>query len=168
MSLPTKIFISYCHENDKHFKALMSHLGAIAKFNNIEIFTDQKVDIGQDLDGVIQENLQNSDIVVCLVSTEYLNSDYCIRKELEVAIDKQTIDDSKIFPIIVEECIWKRTYFGKIKCAPQDGGPISKYENISSIYLDVVDQLMSQIENNRSSAIEKKKASNNLSDILSI
>lgn len=157
MSQPTRIFISYCHENEKHFTALMSHLSAIARFNNIEIFTDQQVDIGQDLDGTIQEHLQSADMVVCLVSTEYLNSDYCIRKELEVAIEKQVIDNSRIFPIIAEECLWKRTYFGKIKCAPKDGGPISKYENISSVYLTVVDQLMSQIEKNRVIDAEKKK-----------
>ncbi len=157
MAHPTKIFISYCHANDIHFNALMSHLGAIARFNNIEIFTDQQIDVGQELDGTIQEHLQSADIVVCLVSTEYLNSDYCIRKELEVAIEKQIIDNSKIFPIIAEECIWKRTYFGKIKCAPEDGGPITKYENISSIYLTVVDQLMNQIEKNRVVETEKKK-----------
>lgn len=36
------------------------------------------------------------------------------------------------------------------------GGPITKYENISSIYLTVVDQLMNQIEKNRVVETEKK------------
>ena len=53
--------------------------------------------------------------------------------------------------------MWKRTYFGQLKCAPKDGGPVSKYENIDSAYLTIVDQLMNQIEKNRESEIEKKK-----------
>ncbi|QNX70763.1 toll/interleukin-1 receptor domain-containing protein [Acinetobacter seifertii] len=157
MTEKTKIFISYSHKNENHFLALMAHLNAIAKYNNLEIFTDQIVDIGQDLDETIQNNLKNAHMVVCIVSTDYLNSDYCVRKELEIAVEKQVIDNTKIFPIIAEECIWKRTYFGNIKCAPKDGVPVSKYENIESTYLTIVDQLMNQIERNREVEAEKKK-----------
>lgn len=157
MSEKTNIFISYSHQNEKHYMALMAHLNAIAKYNNLEIFTDHKIDIGQELDETIQIHLKNAHMVVCIVSTEYLNSDYCVRKELEIAIEKQLIDDTKIFPIIAEECIWRRTYFGKIKCAPKDGGPVSKYESIDYTYLTIVDQLMTQIEKNREVEIQKKK-----------
>lgn len=157
MSDKTKIFISYSHKNEKHFVALMSHLNAIAKYNNLDVFTDQQVDIGETLDDAIQEKLKDAHMVVCIVSTEYLNSDYCVRKELEIAIDKQVIDNTKIFPIIAEESMWKRTYFGQLKCAPKDGGPVSKYENIDAAYLTIVDQLMNQIEKNREVEIEKKK-----------
>lgn len=164
MSQTTKIFISYCHADDTHFNVLMSHLNSISKFNNIEIFTDQQIDIGQDLDETIQHHLQTSDMVLCLVSKDYLNSEYCVRKELEVAIEKQLIDNTKIFPVIAEECLWKRTYFGTIKCAPKDGGPVSKYEKIDAIYLDVVDQLMNQIDKNRASDNEKKRSSSTKSN----
>lgn len=158
MSEKTKIFISYCHANEEHFMALRSHLNAIAKHNNLEIFNDQAIDVGQEIDSTIQHNLHTADMVVCLVSTQYLNSDYCVRKELEVAIERKIIDQTKIFPIIAEQCLWKRTYFGTIKCAPKDGGPASKYENLDHIYLEIVDQLMTQIDKNRADDKEKKKS----------
>lgn len=61
MSEKTKIFISYSHKNEKHFMAL-SHLNA-SKYNNLDIFTDQQIDIGETLDEAIQEKLQEAHMV---------------------------------------------------------------------------------------------------------
>lgn len=153
----TKIFISYSHKDEEHFNELMRQLKVVEKAMSLDIWSDKRINIGDALDPNIQKNLSQADIVICLVSTDYLTSYYCIEKELEIAINQKEIEITDIFPIIAKRSLWQRTYFGTIKCAPKDGNPASNYASLEEAYLEVVDQLMAQIERKQ---LEKKNFEN--------
>lgn len=155
MSDLTKIFVSYSHKDEEHYNELMRHLKVVEKTMRLDVWSDQRIDIGEELDPNIQKNLVQADIVICLVSTDYLTSYYCIEKELDVAIQRKNIEFTDIFPIITKKSLWQRTYFGTIKCAPKDGKPATSYASLEEAYLEVVDQLMAQIERKQS---EKKNS----------
>lgn len=155
MKIKTKIFVSYSHKDDEHYNELMRHLKVVSSTMDLEIWSDQKIDVGDELDPNIQDNLNKADIVICLVSTDYLTSFYCIEKELKVAIEQNKILLTDIFPIITKPSLWQRTYFGTIKCAPKDGKPAATYDSLEEAYLESVELLMSQIERKQE---EKKKS----------
>ena len=165
MNQPTKIFISYSHKDETHYLELLRHLNVVSEYMNLEVWSDQKIDVGDELDPEIQENLKIADIVICLVSTDYLTSYYCIEKELKTAISNKEITYTDIFPIITSPSLWQRTYFGTIKCAPKDGKPASKYDSLDEAYLEVVNLLMSQIE--RKQAEKKNFELNNNTNLSS-
>ena len=144
--MKTNIFISYSHKDEEHFTELNRQLKVVTESMNLEIWSDLKVDIGQELDCNIQKNLEKADIVICLVSTDYLTSNYCLEKELKVAIQQKQLSEKDIFPIIVKPSLWQRTYFGTIKCAPKDGKAVSTYASLEDAYLETVELLMTQIE----------------------
>ena len=76
MNVKTKIFVSYSHKDEEHYNELMRHLKVVSDSMNLEVWSDQKIEIGDKLDPNIQENLVKADIVICLVSTDYLTSHY--------------------------------------------------------------------------------------------
>lgn len=154
MIVKTKIFVSYSHKDEEHYNELMRHLKVVSDSMNLDVWSDQKIEIGDKLDPNIQENLAKADIVICLVSTDYLTSHYCIEKELKVAIQQNEMLISDIFPIITRPSLWQRTYFGTIKCAPKDGKAASTYGSLEEAYLESVDLLMTQIERKQ----EEKKS----------
>jgi internalin A len=109
---PVKIFISYSRKKKKFREALVTKLFPLIglKDNYLEVWHDEQLEPASGWANDIDEALNSSDIVVCLLSDEYLASYYCMY-EFRRAKEK----DKKIFPVLVNHCGWKETPFKDIQ-----------------------------------------------------
>lgn len=161
MKTDINIFISHCHQNqeDQQFldDLLMFIKPAINNLNDVKLWSDRKLLTGQHIDNAIETALTDMNLMVCLVSPEYLNSNYCIQKELKDALDKRQIGKANIFPIILRKCVWKHTFFGQILCQPKDGKPLKEWHDKDQILSDITDALMDVIKELQSQQETLKK-----------
>lgn len=158
MKTPAKIFISYCHKDRAFLAGLSSHMIGLIRSGLIAKWTDYKIKPGDHLDGSIQEALNNSDIVLLLVSVDFLNSEYCIAKEFQEARNRQLkCDCPRIIPIIVRSCDWLSIEELKdLKALPIDGKPIKSYTDPDKAYLEIIHGIRNIIDEN-----EKNSCGNN-------
>lgn len=135
------VFISYSHIDVEYKTDFLKYIKPIVdNHENVKVWHDKDILTGQNLDEHIKNNLLKSSIVVCLISTDYLSSDYCINKELKVALSNDEIDKVNIFPIILRKCAWKHTIFADIKCQPTDARPIISWgDDKDDVYTDIAD-----------------------------
>jgi len=79
-----------------------------------------------------------SDIVLLLVSIDFINSVYCYDVELEIAMARHEKTQAAVIPVILRECLWQSAPFGKLKAVPKDGQAVVSWNNNDEAFTDVV------------------------------
>ncbi|MBQ7795462.1 MAG: toll/interleukin-1 receptor domain-containing protein [Lachnospiraceae bacterium] len=142
-----KVFMSYSHVDEGFKEKLEVHLSPLKRNKKICSWNDSELLVGTMIDDEINKHLEHDDIIILLVSADFINSDYCYGIEMEKAIERCKKGECKIVPVILRPCLWKETPLKKLLCLPRDGKAISMYENEDSAYLEVVTALNKIIEN---------------------
>lgn len=121
-----KIFISYSHKNIKYKEKLLVSLDALKQSYEIEPWHDGLIDAGGNIDENIRQALASADIVLLLVTDNFISSYYCIDKELKEAIERENKGLCKVIPVMFQESVLTDTlsFFGHNR-VPEDGRPIA-------------------------------------------
>ncbi|BAY27418.1 TIR protein [Calothrix sp. NIES-2100] len=76
-----KVFFSYSHRDEALRDELATHLSMMKRQGVIEAWHDREISAGSESANAIDENLEVADIILLLVSANFLASDYCYDKE---------------------------------------------------------------------------------------
>ncbi|HOY08217.1 MAG TPA: toll/interleukin-1 receptor domain-containing protein, partial [Saprospiraceae bacterium] len=140
MSL-AKIFIAYSHKDEQFREELEKHLKIFKRNGFIEIWTDRELMPGVEWNKEIIYELVNANIIIFLVSPDFLASDYIYDIEVKKAISQHELGVSKIIPVIVRHCDWQSTPIGKIQGLPMNAKPISAWHDRDEAFLSVANEL---------------------------
>ena len=142
-----KVFYSYTHVDEKFRETLETHLTILKRKGFIEEWHDRKIIPGRDWEGEIDSKLNGADLILLLISPDFIASDYCYSVEMNRAIEQHESQDSVVVPIIIRPTEITDEPFSRIQSLPKDRKPITTWENIDLAWLDVVRGLKSTIEN---------------------
>jgi hypothetical protein len=133
-----KVFFSYSHKDSAQAQEFLTHMTMLKKNKSIECWYDREMNPGQDVDHTIQYELNSADLLIALVSANYLDSYYCYEKEMKSAMRRRAKKQADVIPIILSPCDWKDSIFKGLLASPRDGKPISSWEDSNEAYLDAV------------------------------
>lgn len=133
------VFISYSHADESLKAELVKHLVPLQRLNLIDAWNDQKITPGDDWAKSISKTLEAADIVLLLVSIDFINSNYCYDIELEKALELHQQQKSVVVPVILRSCLWQRTPFAKLQALPKDGKAIKSFPDIDDALTGVAD-----------------------------
>jgi hypothetical protein len=105
---------------------------------------------------VIDERLKSAEIVVLLVSNDFLASDYCNQIELETALKRHEDRKARVVPVILRPCDWESSRFAKLQALPKDGKPVIDWKTEDHGFLNVVKGLRSIAIDLRKDRVEPK------------
>jgi hypothetical protein len=143
-----KLFISYSHA-DEFFKVeLEKHLATMKENQEVETWNDRMLTPGEEWDKAIKLELVNADIILFLVSSDFIASDYCNDIEVKKAIERHDLKTAKVIPIIIRSCDWQSTLFGKLQVLPKDAKPVKKWSDLDDAFVDVVKGIRRATEGN--------------------
>jgi hypothetical protein len=148
VSVPVRVFISYSHSDDAHRRRLDVHLAPLRREGLIATWHDRKILPGAAWAAEIDQNLANADIILLLVSADFVASDYCYEQEMRFALERHERHAASVLPIIVGPVDLSHTPFAGIQAAPLDAKPVSLWANPEEAWLDVartVRRLVEQI-----------------------
>jgi internalin A len=99
-----KVFISYSRSKSKFREELVTMIHPLVNFKNnfLEAWHDEEILPGEDWKKEIDKALMKSDLVICLISAEYLKSEWCMY-ELQRANELNKI----IYAILINHCGWE-------------------------------------------------------------
>ncbi len=121
------VFISYSHKDEALWKKLETHLALLRRQGRINIFHDRNIPPGGEIDHYINHALNLADIILLLVSADFLASDYCY-KETQIAMKRHAQGTACVIPVILRPCDWKAAQFGGLEAVPTDGKPVVEHE----------------------------------------
>jgi len=103
--MPKKIFICYSHEDKTWIQQLAFYLKQL-QHKGISFWYDKKIRTGDIWPLEIQTAIETSHLIICLISNSFLASDFIRTKEIPAILKRQK-EGIKLFPILLEDCMWK-------------------------------------------------------------
>jgi hypothetical protein len=135
---PIRIFVSYAHADETYRERLETRLKGIARLLPIEFWHDRKMLAGTKLTKEIFAQMAVADVVLLLVSPDFMASDYCFSKEMAEALKKYEHNKGLPVPIIIRpESTWYGHQIGQHLALPTDGKAISKWSDADDAWEDV-------------------------------
>lgn len=132
-----RVFMSYSHADEELRDELEKHLDALRRQGVISVWHDRRIGPGEELHQQISQELQTADIILLLVSADFLSSDYCYDTEMRRAMERHEQGDARVIPVILRPCDWQGAPFGKLLAVPKDGKPVSKHASLDDGLLEV-------------------------------
>src|SRR5882724_1495506 len=119
-----KIFLSYSH-NDKTLKErLLKHLSPMVRQGTIQHWDDQQLRAGQAKEEILKY-FDDANIILCLISPDFISSDYCYMTEMKRAWERRELEGAEIIPILLKPVEWQETPFSLLQVIPRDHKPIA-------------------------------------------
>lgn len=134
----TRVFVSYSHKDEALRAELDKHLSLLRRQGEIDLWSDHRIPAGGDLDASINEALESADIVLLLLSADFISSDYCIGIEMQRAMELHDRGEAIVLPVMLRPCDYQTAPFGRLKAVPTDGKPVTKWPNQDEAFVDIV------------------------------
>ena len=144
--VPITIFISYAHKDEQLLNTLKTHLEGLRRQGLIDTWFDRKISAGQQWSWEIDDHSLSADIILLLVSPDFMASEYINNVELKRAMVWQSQGLSRIIPIILRPTDWEQASFGRLQALPRDGKPITTWSNHDEAFLNVAKGIRSVVE----------------------
>lgn len=138
-----KIFISYSKADAHYLQQFENHLSALKRNGSISTWNCRQLLPGEKWDGKIKKELEEADIIIFLVSSDFLATDYIWDIEIKYAIDKENTnpDAVKVVPIIIRSCVWEDTPLSAYNTAPKKAQVITLSNNLDEAFTEAVKDL---------------------------
>lgn len=140
------LFFSYSHKDEALRDQLQTQLSMLKRQGVIETWHDRRITAGDNLDHAISAHVENDDVILLLVSPDFLASDYCYEVEMTRAMERHQAGQAIVIPVILRPCDWHGAPFGKLMATPTDGRPVTQWPDRDEAFLDVVRSVRAAVE----------------------
>src|SRR5258706_5087301 len=141
-----EVFIAYAHKDELLRRQLDTHLTLLKRQGSISVWHDQDIDAGVEWEKEMSAHLDVAQIILLLVSPDFMASDYCYSIAMRRAMDRYERKEAYVIPIILRPVNWKNAPFGKLQVLPSNGKPVTKWLNRDDAFLDIAKGIQKVIQ----------------------
>jgi TIR domain len=154
---PISLFYSYSHKDEELRLRLETHLAALRRSGLIAEWHDRKLEPGDAWKDEIDRHLTSADLVLLLVSSDFIASDYCWGEEMTKALARHARDEARVIPVILRHCRWRSTPLASLQAVPKDAKPIKSWPDEDEAFDDVVAAIERAVQQTRRRAKEERQ-----------
>lgn len=141
-----ELFYSYAHRDERWRKRLEGHLSNLRRQGFITEWHDRDISAGTAWASEIDIHLNTADIILLLISPDFISSEYCYSVEMMRAIGRHEAGEAYVIPIILRPTDYQGTPFEQLQALPTDAKPVTKWPNPDEALLDIVRGIRKTIE----------------------
>jgi tetratricopeptide (TPR) repeat protein len=144
-----RLFFCYAHEDESFLKNLKVYLSPLQRQGLIETWYDRDISAGAVWEREIDIHLNEADVILLLISPDFINSDYCYGIEMKRAVERHDSGEAHTIPIILRPTDWMNTPFKKLQALPKNGKPITsgrRKHDRDQYFLEVIEGIREAIE----------------------
>ncbi|XXY54588.1 AAA family ATPase [Sorangium sp. So ce269] len=134
---PVRLFFSYSHRDETLRDELETHLALLKREGLLQSWHDRRVGAGDAWAGEIDKNLNEAEVILLLVSADFLASDYCFDNEMTRALARHDAGQACVIPVILRKTDWHSAPFAKLQALPKDARPITLWQDRDEAWTDV-------------------------------
>lgn len=143
---PVTLFYSYASEDKELRDELEKHLSVLQRQSIITGWYDGLIVPGMDRAQAVYEYLNKASIILLLVSSDFLASDYLYNEELQLALERSERREASVMVVILRPCDWEQATFGRLKCLPSDRKAVTTWSNQDEAFLNIEQGIRQAIE----------------------
>jgi hypothetical protein len=143
---PLELFYCYAHADARLRKRFNEHLTILKREGVISEWHDGDINAGQEWEEEILRHLQSASIILLLISSSFLSSDYCYNIEMQKALERHEEGTARVIPVLLRECDWKIAPFRKLQALPRNGKPVTMWTDKDAAFADVAREIRKVVE----------------------
>ncbi len=136
-----RIFFVYSKHDHGYLEEFLLHLAGLRRQGNIAIWNDQDILPGEEWDNSIKEEIATADIILLLISANFLNTEYIWDVEIKKAMERHERKEARVIPIFIRPCDWSAMPFSKLNGLPSKAKPVSSYTDRDEAWVEVVKEI---------------------------
>lgn len=122
---PIEVFCCYARNDQLFLDELKKHLSTLEREKLISLWADVNINAGENWEEEIHRHLNTAQIILLLVSPDFIASEYCYSIEMQQAMQRHARGEVRVIPVILRPVYWQNTPFGKIQALPKNANPIT-------------------------------------------
>ena len=144
---PIEVFFSYSREDKPLRDKLEIHLSSLRQQGVISSWHDRQIVAGSEWEEEIDRHMRTADIILLLVSPDFVNSKYCYDIELPYAMRRHEAGEAYVVPILLRPVArWKNLTFTRLQVYPSGGVPITQWADPDNGFVDVAEGIAEAVE----------------------
>lgn len=134
---PLNLFYCYARE-DKIFRdELDRHLSLLKRQKQITSWSDREIGPGVEWEKEVDSHLNTAQLILLLVSADFLASDYCYGVEMKRALERHSEGVTRVIPILLRPVYWEDAPFSHLQVLPTDAKPISQWRDRDEAWREI-------------------------------
>lgn len=146
MKRPYRTLCCYASEDERFLQDLKKHLMPLQREGLLMIQTDRDISPGKEREREIGHRLEGADIILLLISPDFIRSEYCFDAEMRQALIRDQRGTARVVPVIIRPTDWQGMPFGKLQPLPKGATPISTSRNRDTAYLSVIEGIRTVVQ----------------------
>ena len=138
MTNPLKVFCCFAHEDREIQKLLIKYLSPLQRLGQITIWDENNIGVSVEWEKELHQHLENADIILLLISPDFLASDFCYSLLMQRAIERHKQGSTVTLPLILRPTYLKNMPFSNLLMLPNNGRPLSKWPDQDEAFLDIL------------------------------
>jgi tetratricopeptide (TPR) repeat protein len=140
-----KIFYSYARRDKKLRDELATHLSSLQRQGLIAGWYDGEIRAGSERDAELKKYLNLSDIILLLISPDFVASDYCYCLEMKQALERHKRGEAYVIPILLRPTDLQGLPFAFLQFLPPDGKPVTRSRDKDDAFTKITEALRNVI-----------------------
>ncbi len=142
------IFFCHAREDEALLVQLKHHLRPLQWEGLIEIWHDRDIGAGTEWEQEITKHLNTAQIILLLVSPDFMNSDYCCSVEMKRAVERHELKEARVIPVILEHVFWQIDPLNKLQALPTDAKPVMSacWHNTNEAFFNITEGIRKVVE----------------------
>jgi hypothetical protein len=136
-----RVFYSYSHKDAALREMLGTYLAPLSHQKKIAEWHDRKIEPGADWETEISAQLESANLILLLVSADFLASEYCFGVEVERALARLKNGEVKVVPVLLKPCLWQESRFSELQIIPRDANAITLWRSPEEAFTDVAAEI---------------------------
>ena len=155
-----KIFYSYSRKDLDMRNRLENHLAVLRRANRISTWHDLELEAGTEWEPAILNKLDTADIILLLVSSDFIASEYCYGTELKRAIARHDAGTARVIPIVLRPCDWNHpdVPFSKLNVLPTHAKAITSWSDRDQAFTIVAQRIRETVDQLRANKQAEQQA----------
>jgi HEAT repeat protein len=136
-----RVFYSYSHKDADLRERLGTYLVPLKQQSKISEWHDRKIEPGANWNTEINAQLDSANLILLLVSADFLASEYCFGAEVERALVRLKRGEVKVVPVLLKPCLWEESRFSELQIIPRDAKAITSWSSVDEAFRDVAGEI---------------------------
>jgi formylglycine-generating enzyme required for sulfatase activity len=138
---PIEVFFSYSRKDKALRDELDTHL-ALLKRRGLTTWHDCQIVAGSEWEEEINRHIKTADIILLLISSDFIASNYCYETELPNILQRHEARKAYVIPVLLRPVAgWKQSPFAKLQICPSGGLPVTQWHDRDAAFVDVADSI---------------------------
>ncbi len=135
--MPYSVFISYSHKDQRYFQKLVTYLSTLQKTGKIDHWSDTQIAPGTEWRPQIMHHLQNDQIILLLISADFISSDFCYDIEMQQALERHKKNQARVLPILLRPTDIVGLPISDLQILPSGQKPVSRWPSVDDAFENI-------------------------------